>query len=145
MQSGVICLPDNYGPNVTVAESKIRVTHPANFQKWEALSKDQYNGAKEDWEEKIMQNSMKYLEKGHDALDELNQKTTLMDTFTPTTIKHFTSHINGTLYGSPTKRRDGSTKYKNLFLAGTDQGYVGIVGAMLGGIAVANNQILRNG
>jgi len=51
--------------------------------------------------------------------------------------------VNGTLYGSPTKRRDGSTKFKNLYLAGTDQGYVGIVGAMLGGIAVANNQILR--
>ena len=100
---------------------------------------------KEDWEEKIMGNSMNYLDGGHGTLDELNQKTTLMDTFTPTTIKHFTSHINGTLYGSPTKRRDGSTKYKNLFLAGTDQGYVGIVGAMLGGIAVANNQILRNG
>ncbi len=145
LQSGVICLPDNYGPNVTVAESKMRVTHPANFQKWEALSKDQYIRVKEDWEEKIMQNAIKYLEKGHDTLDELNHKTSLMDTFTPTTIKHFTSHINGTLYGSPTKRRDGSTKYKNLFLAGTDQGYVGIVGAMLGGIAVANNQILRNG
>ena len=41
-------------------------------------------------------------------------------------------------------RRDGSTKFSNLFIAGTDQGYVGIVGAMLGGIAVANNQILRN-
>jgi len=74
----------------------------------------------------------------------LNQKTSLLDTFTPKTVKRFTSHINGTLYGSPTKRRDGSTKYKNLYLAGTDQGYVGIVGAMLGGIAVANNQILRS-
>ena len=31
------------------------------------------------------------------------------------------------------------------FLAGTDQGYIGIVGAMLGGIAIANNRILRSG
>jgi phytoene dehydrogenase-like protein len=77
--------------------------------------------------------------------EELEQRTLLLDTFTPTTIKHFTSHINGTLYGSPTKTRDGSTRFNNLFLAGTDQGYVGIVGAMLGGIAVANNQILRKG
>ena len=45
----------------------------------------------------------------------------------------------------PQKRRDGSTVFDNLFLAGTDQGYVGIVGAMLGGIAIANNQILRPG
>ena len=42
------------------------------------------------------------------------------------------------------KKRSGMTNYKNLFIAGTDQGYVGIVGAMLGGIAVANNQILKN-
>ena len=68
----------------------------------------------------------------------------MTDAFTPRTIKRFTSHENGTLYGSPTKSRDGSTKFKIYFLAGTDQGYVGIVGAMLGGIAVANNQILRN-
>ena len=116
LKSGVICLPDNYGPHVNPTESKIRITHPANFQKWDALSKDLYIGVKEDWEEKIMGNSMNYLDGGHGTLDELNQKTTLMDTFTPTTIKHFTSHINGTLYGSPTKRRDGSTKYKTSFL-----------------------------
>jgi len=60
-------------------------------------------------------------------------------------VKKYTSHVNGTLYGSPTKSRDGSTKFKNLFLSGTDQGYVGIVGSMLGGIAVANNRILRAG
>ena len=65
------------------------------------------------------------------------------DTFTPRTIKKFTNHENGALYGSPTKKRSGMTNYKNLFIAGTDQGYVGIVGAMLGGIAVANNQILK--
>ena len=40
------------------------------------------------------------------------------------------------------QKRDGSTKFSNLFIAGTDQGYVGIVGAMLGE-AVANNQTLE--
>ena len=45
----------------------------------------------------------------------------------------------------PPKKRDGSTRFRNLFLAGTDQGYIGIVGAMLGGIAIANNRILRSG
>ena len=93
----------------------------------------------------MLENALQYLPKGKQHSDRLNQQTTLVDTFTPKTIKRFTQHINGTLYGSPTKRRDGSTKYKNLYLAGTDQGYVGIVGAMLGGIAVANNQILRPG
>ena len=67
----------------------------------------------------------------------------MTDTFTPKTIKHFTSHENGTLYGSPQSKRRFNTIQKS-FLAGTDQGYIGIVGAMLGGIAIANNRILRS-
>jgi len=145
IKSGVICLPDNYGSANEQQESKIRVTHPANFSQWSALSKSEYSQTKRLWEKTLLENALQYLPMGKQHSDRLNQQTTLVDTFTPKTIKRFTQHINGTLYGSPTKRRDGSTKYKNLYLAGTDQGYVGIVGAMLGGIAVANNQILRPG
>ena len=145
LESGVICLPDNYGTSHQVEESKLRVTHPANFHKWSELSEAQYLKEKNYWEKTMLDNALSYLPDGLEQRDQLRQRTELLDTFTPTTIKRFTSHINGTLYGSPTKKRDGSTKYKNLYLAGTDQGYVGIVGAMLGGIAVANNQILRAG
>ena len=109
------------------------------------MQRDEYIDKKTTWEATILEHAMRYLPNGDIHLGKLVGQTRLTDTFTPTTIKRFTSHINGTLYGSPTKRRDGSTKYNNLFLAGTDQGYVGIVGAMLGGIAVANNQILRAG
>ena len=143
LESGVICMPDNYGQPESGKESKIRVTHPANFQKWSELTKDEYKMQKSSWEKTILEEAMNFLPNGQKLLGKLNDQTRLTDTFTPTTVKRFTSHINGTLYGSPTKRRDGSTQFNNLFLAGTDQGYVGIVGAMLGGIAVANNQILR--
>ncbi|MGA0903871.1 MAG: phytoene desaturase family protein [Opitutales bacterium] len=143
LRSGVICMPDNYGPADESQDSKIRVTHPANFSKWSVLSENEYSDQKSYWESTLLENAMQYLPNGHEISGKLNEQTTLVDTFTPKTIKRFTSHVNGTLYGSPTKRRDGSTKFKNLYLAGTDQGYVGIVGAMLGGIAVANNQILR--
>ena len=143
LRSGVICMPDNYGPAEESQDSKIRVTHPANFSKWSVLSENEYSDQKSYWEGTLLENAMQYLPNGHEISGKLNEQTTLVDTFTPKTIKRFTSHVNGTLYGSPTKRRDGSTKFKNLYLAGTDQGYVGIVGAMLGGIAVANNQILR--
>jgi phytoene dehydrogenase-like protein len=145
LRSGVICMPDNYGDREKSKEAKLRVTHPANFSKWTSLSKSDYSQHKEQWEKAMLENALSYLPKGKELADQLNRQTTLTDTFTPTTIKRFTSHLNGTLYGSPTKRRDGSTKFKNLFLAGTDQGYIGIVGAMLGGIAVANNQVLRSG
>jgi hypothetical protein len=145
LDSGVICLPGNYGQPVSSKESKIRMTHPANFSKWHAFDPTEYKRQKRNWEYKILENSLNYLPSGHEKRQKLNEHTQFIDTFTPTTVKKYTSHINGTLYGSPTKRRDGSTKFTNLFLAGTDQGYVGIVGSMLGGIAVANNQILRPG
>jgi phytoene dehydrogenase-like protein len=106
------------------------------------LNEQEYEESKEILENRILSNGLKYLKDGSSLEDTFKSKIVTRDTFTPKTIKRFTSHLNGTLYGSPTKSRDGSTRLKNLFLAGTDQGYVGIVGAMLGGIAVANNQIL---
>jgi phytoene dehydrogenase-like protein len=60
------------------------------------------------------------------------------DSFTPRTVEHFTGHFGGAIYGSPDKVRDGRTSLKNLFICGTDQGFLGIVGAMLSGISMAN-------
>ena len=60
----------------------------------------------------------------------------------PRTIRHYTGRINGAVYGAPHKRRDGKTRVENLFICGTDQGYVGIVGAMLSGILMANQHVL---
>jgi phytoene dehydrogenase-like protein len=147
LHSGVICMPDNYGkPNQEAGKkSKLRITHPANFDLWSGLEQPTYESEKALWEESILGNGRRYLKNGIELLDSFRSKPTFRDTFTPRTIKKYTGHTNGTLYGSPYKRRDGKTAFDNLFLSGTDQGYVGIVGAMLGGIAVANNQILRPG
>jgi phytoene dehydrogenase-like protein len=91
----------------------------------------------------MLDKALSYLPDGISKKDVFVEATVLNDTFTPRTIKKYTNHTNGALYGSPQKSRTGSTPFKNLYLAGTDQGYIGIVGAMLGGIAVANNRILR--
>jgi phytoene dehydrogenase-like protein len=64
------------------------------------------------------------------------------DIFTPNTIRRFTSHDNGAVYGAPDKKLDGTTHLRNLFLCGTDQGYVGIVGAIVSGISMANRHCL---
>jgi phytoene dehydrogenase-like protein len=144
LRSGVICIPENYKSSNNPTEFKLRITHPANFGFWNSLAKEKYLIEKEKYENRIFQNGFGYLNDTETSMDAITKRVILRDTFTPKTIKRFTSHENGTLYGSPTKSRDGSTKLKNLFLAGTDQGYIGIVGAMLGGIAVANNQILRS-
>jgi phytoene dehydrogenase-like protein len=65
------------------------------------------------------------------------------DVFTPRTIAKFTGHANGAVYGAPNKIRDGRTHLDNLYLCGTDQGFLGIVGAMLSGITITNLHLLK--
>ena len=69
--------------------------------------------------------------------------TVFRDCFTPRTIEHFTGRIGGAVYGWPEKRLDGSTPLENLYLIGTDQGFLGVVGAMLSGISIANRYALQ--
>ncbi|MBO4619871.1 MAG: NAD(P)/FAD-dependent oxidoreductase [Victivallales bacterium] len=61
-----------------------------------------------------------------------------LDLYTPHTFCRFTGHANGAIYGSPDKFADGATGVPNLTLAGTDQGLLGIVGALLSGVLAAN-------
>jgi phytoene dehydrogenase-like protein len=63
--------------------------------------------------------------------------------FTPRTIYRYTWHDNGAVYGAPRKFLDGRTQFENLYICGTDQGYVGIVGSILSGILVANRHLLE--
>lgn len=65
------------------------------------------------------------------------------DMFTPRTVEKYTGHLNGAIYGAPNKIKDGHTHLENLYLAGTDQGFLGIVGAMLSGISMANLHVLQ--
>jgi hypothetical protein len=67
------------------------------------------------------------------------------DMFTPTTIRRFTWHDNGAVYGAPEKRLSGGTHLKNLYLCGTDQGFCGIIGAIFSGISMANQHCLVPG
>ncbi|MBQ4481253.1 MAG: NAD(P)/FAD-dependent oxidoreductase [Victivallales bacterium] len=61
-----------------------------------------------------------------------------LDLYTPYTFRRFTGHANGAIYGSPDKFADGATGVPGLALAGTDQGLLGIVGALLSGVLAAN-------
>jgi hypothetical protein len=63
--------------------------------------------------------------------------------FTPTTIRRYTGHEHGAVYGAAEKRYDGTTHLDNLFVCGTDQGLVGIVGSMISGITIANRHLLK--
>jgi len=64
------------------------------------------------------------------------------DSFTPVTIERYTSRTQGAVYGSPAKSKDGKTNFDNLFIAGTDQGFLGIVGSLLSGVTMINQHVL---
>jgi phytoene dehydrogenase-like protein len=65
------------------------------------------------------------------------------DIFTPVTIRRFTGHENGAVYGAPHKQIDGRTHLDHLYLCGTDQGFCGIIGSLVSGISMANQHCLR--
>ena len=136
-QSAVVCFPDHYELDQTQGEGMARVTFISQYPAWKNLAQDDYNQMKANIFEKS-QALVKKFTPGFDG------KLLFHDTFTPLTIERFTSHINGTVYGSVDKTRDGTTEIKNLFIIGTDQGFLGIIGSMLSGISISNLQVLMN-
>ena len=147
LRSGVICLPNNFdfGPGRVLPEGIFRVTCLANPAPWFELAKtpEAYAAAKARWFAAVQRSARRFLPPVDDAT--LAAATLTTDMFTPRTIQHFTGHLNGAIYGAPGKIRDGRTALANLYLCGTDQGFLGIIGAMLSGISMANFHILQKG
>lgn len=139
-RSGVICFPNNFefGDRVP-EEGSFRVTSMANPERWMNLPEDEYQAAKTHWFTVVQDSARAFLPTPIRDPAELAVAT---DMFTPRTIRKFTGHLNGAVYGSPLKTRDGRTPWSNLYICGTDQGFLGIVGALLSGISMANLHIL---
>ncbi len=142
-RSGVICFPNNYqyGSGQTLAEGVFRVTCMADFDGWSALHETEYRAAKKIWHEKLAHKAMEFLKPVPPKT--LDDCTIYRDMFTPRTIKKYTGHLGGAVYGASEKVKNGHTHLQNLYLCGTDQGFLGIIGAMLSGISMANYHILR--
>ncbi len=140
-RSGVICFPNNfdYGDR-QLPEGFFRITCLANCDGWCSLPEKEYRAQKERWFETMVARALKFLRPVN--RETLNERTLARDMFTPRTITRYTGHINGAVYGAPKKVKDGCTPYENLFLCGTDQGFLGITGAMLSGISMANRHVL---
>lgn len=134
-RSGVVCCPDNFAGQPSAREGTFRVTVLANPGAWRALDDERYAAAKEElWAAALAAVTA--------FAPDVRPHVTFHDVFTPRTIERYTGHVNGAVYGAPRKRRDGATPVPGLFLIGTDQGYLGIVGALQSGITVANRQVL---
>ena len=136
-RSAVICFPNNFGYD-DYDEGVIRVTFIANFEKWNELDRKTYLIRKEE----VCSEALALIAK---LLPKFQAKLLYHDVFTPKTITRYTGHFKGAVYGTTQKARDGRTGIKNLFICGTDQGFLGIVGAMLSGISMANLHCLMNG
>jgi len=137
LASGVICFPANFQSLAPQPHFEIRTTHLANYSSWKSLAGDKtaYNTAKSN----IARQSKTTVEK---IIGNFTQHVVYEDTFTPLTIERFTAKKEGAIYGCPDKIKDGNIGYDNLFLAGTDQGFLGIVGSMLSGVSIVNQHIL---
>jgi hypothetical protein len=138
LRSGIICSPNNfrYAGGRQLEEGLIRITSLANPDYWMRLPDDEYYAQKEGWGQRMLESAI-----GH--IPDIREHIIETDIFTPRTIKKFTGHLKGAVYGAPEKVLTGATQLDHLYLCGTDQGFLGIIGAMLSGITMANNHLLR--
>jgi phytoene dehydrogenase-like protein len=135
--TGVICLPFNFQGLPEQEYIEVRSTHLASYSGWKALAGDREGYALQKTE--TAEKSKTVLES---IIGAFSQDIVFQDTFTPLTIERYTAKKEGAIYGSPLKTKDGNIGYTNLFLAGTDQGFLGIVGSMLSGVSMVNQHIL---
>lgn len=135
-RTGVICSPNNFQYEGEVLPDGImRVTMIADYDRWCQLSDEEYQLAKLHWYDRTLASATRFV-------TDYRQHVVDTDMFTPRTIHRYTWHDNGAVYGAPDKRLDGRTKFDHLYICGTDQGYVGIVGSILSGILVTNRHLL---
>lgn len=138
LRSGVICSPNNFNYERPLDEGMVRITTLANYDYWSTLSPSDYQLAKLRWYDEITATAARYI-------PDFRSSVIDSDMFTPKTVFRFTGHENGAIYGAPRKNYAGTTPYKNLYICGTDQGMVGIIGAIISGITIANRYLLRAG
>ena len=145
LEVGVINFPSNFQGLQPEDLVQIRVTHPANYEIFRQADagaakkgrSNHYLELKKAWQERSLAKIGK-------MIGNFSQNIVYQDTFTPLTIERYSGKAAGAVYGSPLKVKDGLTRYQNLLLAGTDQGFLGIVGAMLSGVTIVNQHLLKN-
>ncbi|WP_442506892.1 phytoene desaturase family protein [Novipirellula sp. SH528] len=139
VRTGVICSPNNYAYDADdgeLPEGVIRITTLANHDHWCALPEAKYRAEKVIQYDAAIESAVRFM-------PDFRRHVVDTDVFTPKTIRRFTWHDNGAVYGAPDKQLDGTTHLPNVFLCGTDQGFVGIVGAIVSGISMANRHCLQ--
>ena len=100
VRTGVVCSPNNYayGAGEGLPDGILRISALANYERWATLTEDQYRLEKLRWYDRLVESSVRFVP---------DHRAYVVDTdmFTPTTIRRFTWHNNGAVYGAP---RSGS-------------------------------------
>jgi phytoene dehydrogenase-like protein len=135
--SGVICFPSNFQTLEPQNYFEIRSTHLADYFSWKSLQDERSS-----YLAKKAESSQRSAETIEKIIGNFRGNIVYEDTFTPLTVERFTAKKEGAIYGSPKKIKNGEIGYENLFLAGTDQGFLGIIGSMLSGVSMVNQHIL---
>lgn len=138
-RSGVISSPNNFRAEKPLPEGMLRISVLANHARWKALAAPEHAAAYAAAKRRAAEQAAEAV---RTFLPEWRGHAVFQDVYTPATIERFTGHAGGAVYGSPEKRLDGASGVEGLYLIGTDQGYLGIVGAMISGVAMANRHVL---
>ncbi|WP_166828142.1 phytoene desaturase family protein [Thalassoroseus pseudoceratinae] len=136
IRSGIVCSPNNFQYDEPLDEGRIRITALADPDPWMSWPEEKYVAEKEHWCAAIAEASQQFI-------PDFRPHIVDTDMFTPRTITKYTGHLNGAVYGAAEKVVDGRTHLENLYLCGTDQGFLGIIGAMLSGVSISNAYLLR--
>ena len=135
LRSGVICSPNNFDYGKPLGEGQIRITALANFDRWAELGEERYYLEKLRCYDQLIGSAVRFIPDFRSNIIET-------DMFTPLTVTKYTGKDGGAIYGAADKKYDGLTPLDNLYVCGTDQGLVGIVGAIVSGITIANRYLL---
>ena len=137
LRSGVVCSPNNFAYTEPLEENMIRITALANYDLWRQLSPEEYRRQKLLWYERTLESAARFI-------PDFRRHVIDVDMFTPLTIQRYTGRERGAIYGAADKKYDGLTPFKNLFVCGADQGMVGVIGALVSGVAIANKYALAD-
>ncbi len=136
LRSGIVCSPNNFLYGEPLADGILRITALGNYDRWTGLDAAAYRQEKRRWYDRMVASAVRFV-------PDFRQAVVETEVFTPVTIRRFTGHDKGAIFGAPEKRYDGTTHLRNLFVCGNDQGLVGIIGTILSGISIANRYLLQ--
>lgn len=121
------------------------IVSPIDYRLLEAHRSEPWRRRSDDYElakRRITQALLDFVDRHYPGFRDLVEYSELA---TPLSFEHFTAAPSGTIYGYPAtpdryrKRWLGvATPVRNLFLTGTDVASLGLVGAMMGGVATAS-------